>query len=55
MTGANGFSLDGTIGEVNAPTMTGANGITLASGFWKIEAQLGDNIFASGFEAPSGP
>ena len=50
MTGANGLSLDGTIGEVSSPTISPTNGLTFAGGFWKIEAQIGDNIFASAFD-----
>ena len=53
MTGASGLSLDGTVGDVDSPTMTGANGFSLASGFWPVVAQLtGDKIFANGFETP---
>jgi hypothetical protein len=51
MTGANGLSLDGTVGEVDSATITGANGLSLASGFWPVAMQLtGDKIFANGFE-----
>src|SRR5215467_7019826 len=52
LTGANGLSLDGTVGEVDSAAMTGASGLSLASGFWPVVVQLtGDKIFASGFEA----
>jgi hypothetical protein len=50
LTGANGLTLDGTVGQVDVATSTGANCLNLASGFWRVQAQLtGDKIFANGF------
>ena len=55
MSGANGFVLQGTIGQPDATpvAMTGAQGYAVRGGFWVAAAPAappGDLLFADGFE-----
>ena len=57
MQGANGWSLDGTVGQVDAIVQSGAGGLRLDGGFWRAATGanvVSDRIFANGFESPPG-
>jgi hypothetical protein len=57
MQGIGGWSLDGTVGQVDAIVQNGAGGLQLDGGFWHAAAGsivVSDRIFANGFELPSG-
>ena len=53
--GAGGWTLDGTVGQVDVSVQKGANGIRLDGGFWQAASGIAirsDTIFANGFELP---
>lgn len=56
LTGANGWSIDVTIGQNNAARLSGANGYSAGTGFWEAAGRGGasDRIFQGSFE-PSAP
>ncbi|MGA9340999.1 MAG: hypothetical protein WBV61_01530 [Rhodanobacteraceae bacterium] len=57
MQAANGWTLDGTVGQSDAIVQNGASGVRLDGGFWRAvpgATPVSDRIFANAFELPPG-
>ena len=50
MQGAGGLTAEGTAGQPGAAMATGAGGLALAGGFWRMEQAPADEIFCNGFD-----